>query len=154
MRPLEKILEWFDDQDKKIQLEFVSFASTFHVDESIRKEKNAEKRLDRFRTYFKVARFRPDDEIQRALFIKSLISYTLSGKETIEHWETARSTVEKVAESMKLHGGKYEHYDSFMKDYEIRKTAWVKWAYSWKSMLNLYLTDEILKKWRQEVELY
>jgi hypothetical protein len=147
MTPLETILTWFDAQDVTIKVDFVALASHFHLNENIEMELDRDKQLELFKEYFKNERLTPKEEMQRTLFLKSLINFALEGRNTVEGWEKSRYRNEIIDEKLKKEGKNFGAYENFMKDYEYRKTKWVDWSVKWNALLKSNLSDEFIANW-------
>lgn len=147
MTPIETISKWFDAQDKKIKVDFVGLASHFHLDEKIEKELGNDTQIELFREYLNNDKLTPKEEIQRTLFLKSLINFTINGRDTDEGWEKSRKLNETIDNKLKSEGRSFGAFENFMKDYEERKAKWVDWSNKWKDLLSSDLSDKVIGDW-------
>ncbi|MCP2025752.1 hypothetical protein L1276_000892 [Flavobacterium sp. HSC-32F16] len=147
MTPLEKILEWFDAQDLKIKSDFVPICSHFHTNENIQLEFDREKQIEFFREYIKEENLKPIEVVRRTLFLKSLFNFTMDSRDSEEGWEEARKINKKINDELESEGKGFGTYDTFMLDYEERKSKWIDWSNKWKLLLNSNLSDKAVGDW-------
>ncbi|RYJ51339.1 hypothetical protein DR871_012995 [Flavobacterium petrolei] len=147
MTPLEKILEWFDAQDLKIKYDFVPMTSHFHTDETIELEFDKEKQIELFRDYLKETNLKPKEVIKRTFFLKSLFNFTMDSRDSEEGWEKAREINKKINDDLESEGKSFGTYDTFMLDFDERKSKWIDWSNKWKLLLDSSLSDKAIGDW-------
>ena len=147
MNPLKVIAEWFDQQDASIKGDFVGMAAHFLLDNSIELEFDMDEKIKKFSTYLINNSLTAKEVMQRTMFLKSLISFTLDGRSSKEGWERARKMNQEIDKKLKSEGRDIGAYDKFMKDYQERKTKWIAWAKEWGALLNGNLSDKNIADW-------
>jgi len=147
MNPLNVISEWFDQQDDNIKYDFVGMAAHFLLDNSIELEFDKNERIKKFKNYLLDNNLTEKETMQRTMFLKSLINFTIDGRNTEEGWEKSRGMNEEIDKKLKSEGKDFGAYENFMKDYQERKEKWIIWAKEWETLLNGKLTDRSIADW-------
>ena len=147
MNPLNSILNWFDNQTQNVKVDFVALSAHFLPDNSIERELDRDKQLELFRNFLIGDSLSPKEVVQRTLFLKALINFSLDGRETEEGWEKSRVINEKVDKKINSEGHKSDMYEKFMVDFSERKDKWIAWANEWYQLIQTDLSDSRIANW-------
>lgn len=150
MNPLDRILEWFNEQEKEYQLELVTLVAHFHPDESILRERDEDERIEKFRSYLGSSSLNEKEILMRTVIMKGLIGFCLSGKDTEYDWEEKRQSNLAALEEFQKQGFTENPASTFLANYQRVKNTWIKWADEWNTVSEYSLSSDELREWHMD----
>ncbi|MCM8570867.1 hypothetical protein NE848_15835 [Gramella jeungdoensis] len=147
MDPLNKILNWINELPLEIQSELVSLTSHFHFDKTIERELDENERLSKFKEYLDSENLDDNEIVQRALFIKKLIDFSMAGRGTEEDWTEVLDRHLDTRSRLKEKGLPTKMNDDFLSTYQERKSKWIELYSNWENISNNELSDKKIADW-------
>lgn len=145
--PLQKILSWFKELDKEVQIELVSLCYLFHYDSEIRDERNLDIRIEKLISYLNSESIDEREIVARTLFTTQLFDVAFNGRSTEADWDKSFDNNLDAKNLLTKKGIPSDFIDNVLSDWQNRKYLWINLSNSWEEIKVNSLSIDEIERW-------
>lgn len=149
MNPLERILNWLENQDENLQYELIALSGHFHLDEEIDKEFDKEEKIRLYKQYLNSEGLIKSEILKRALYIIKLIDFSVAKRDSDEGWTEVMDNHLMLMSRAESEGQNLEESLSkeFFETFHERKQIWIDACSDWYTLTSTELSNKAIADW-------
>lgn len=149
MNPLERILNWLENQSEELQKELIDLSGHFHLNEQIDIEFDKEEKIKLYKEFLASEGLTKSEILKRCLYIIKLIDFSLTGRDSEAGWTEALDKNIIFANRAKEKGRDIDQLPtkSFFDNFQERKEMWINASAYWYTLTSTELSNKAIADW-------
>jgi len=146
--PLRSILIWFEDQRDTVQQQIAGLVTPLHASHFMKAAPSEMASLRDLKAYINPRNLKVNEEISRALILRSLFDYCISARNG-KYWKRISDGFNEINESEDKAGFTVDYINRFQESFSEQERIWKQAERSWNKFKKNHLSNLVLSQYEQ-----